>query len=169
MRRWPSILLLIPLLGVIGCAYRLGPTNGEKAGDRSIKIAPFENKTIEPRLIEAVSAALRRELQQDGTYKLNTGSDPDLIVTGSILKYERDAISVRPTDALSPLDLRIVIIARVIATERVSGKVLLDREISGRTEVRAQSDLVSAERQALPLAARSLARSATALIVDGTW
>lgn len=169
MRRWPSILLLIPLLGVIGCAYRLGPTNGEKAGDRSIKIAPFENRTIEPRLIEAVSVALRRELQQDGTYKLETGSDPDLIVTGSILKYERDTISVRPTDALSPLDMRIVIIARVIATERVSGKVLLDREISGRTEVRAHSDLVSAERQALPLAARSLARSATALIVDGTW
>lgn len=169
MRRWTSILLLIPLLGVIGCAYRLGPTNGERAGDRSIKIAPFENRTIEPRLIEAVSAALRRELQQDGTYKLETGSDPDFIVTGSILKYERDTISVRPTDALSPLDLRIIIHARVIATERVSGKVVLDREISGRTEVRAQSDLGSAERQALPLAARSLARSATALIVDGTW
>ena len=123
MRRWLYILLLIPLLGLIGCAYRLGPTNGEKAGDRSIKIAPFENKTIEPRLIEAVSAALRRELQQDGTYKLNTGSDSDLIVTGSILKYERDAISVRPTDALSPLDMRIIIHARVIAKERVSGRM----------------------------------------------
>ena len=169
MRRWLSIPVLLALVGISGCAYRLGPTNGVKAGERSIKVAPFENKTIEPRLIEALSAALRRELQQDGTYKLNTGSDPDLIVTGSILKYERDTISVRPTDALSPLDMRIVIIARVIATERVSGKVLLDREISGRTEVRAQSDLVSAERQALPLAARSLARSATALIVDGTW
>jgi hypothetical protein len=155
MRPWLSILLIVPVVGMIGCAYRLGPTNGEKAGDRSIKIAPFENKTIEPRLIEAVSAALRR--------------DPDLIVTGSILKYERDAISVRPTDALSPLDMRIIIHARVIAKERVSGKVVLDREISGRTEVRAQSDLVSAERQALPLAARNLARSATALIVDGTW
>ena len=169
MRPWFSIPLLLVLISMSGCAYRLGPTNGEKAGDRSIKIAPFDNKTVEPRLIEALSAALRRELQQDGTYKLNTGSDPDLIVTGSILKYERDAISVRPTDALSPLDMRIIIHARVVATERVSGKVVLDREISGRTEVRAQSDLVSAERQALPLAARSLARSATALIVDGTW
>ena len=108
MRRWLFILLLIPLFGLIGCVYRLGPTNGEKAGDRSIKVTPFENKTIEPRLIEAVSAALRRELQQDGTYKLNTGSDPDLIVTGSILKYERDAISVRPTDALSPLGIKHV-------------------------------------------------------------
>lgn len=169
MPRGLLILFLAALTGLIGCAYRLGPTNGEKARDRSIKVAPFENKTIEPRLIEAVSAALRRELQQDGTYKLETGSDPDLIVTGSILQYERDAISVRPTDALSPLDMRIIIRAHVIATERVSGKVVLDREISGRTEVRAESDLVSAERQALPLAARNLARSATALIVDGTW
>ena len=163
------IALVAALLLAGGCAYRMGPTNGERAGTRTIKVTPFENKTIEPRLIEAVGAALRRELQQDGTYKLHTGSDPDLIVTGRILKYERHAISVRPTDALSPLDMRITIIAHVTARERTSGKVIVDREITGHTEVRAESDLVSAERQSLPLAARSLARSATALIVDGTW
>jgi len=34
-----------------GCAgYRLGPTNGQAAGARSVQIDPFVNKTVQPRL-----------------------------------------------------------------------------------------------------------------------
>ena len=92
-----------------------------------------------------------------------------LIVSGTILKFERSAVSVRSGDALSPLDLRIHILARIVARERITGKVVLDREVRGQTEVRSSTDLVSAERQAVPLAMQELARSATALLVDGTW
>lgn len=158
------------LLLLSGCAgYKLGPTNGQHSGARSVQINPFENKTIEPRLLEAISYALRKELQQDGTFHLDTHNEGDLIVSGTILKFERSAVSVRANDALSPLDLRITIHARVLARERISGKVILDREVRGQTEVRSSVDLVSAERQAVPLAMQELARSATALLVDGTW
>ena len=160
------------LLGLLlsGCAgYRLGPTNGERSGTRSVQINPFQNKTIEPRLAEAFAQALRKQIQQDGTYQLDTRQDGDIIVTGSIVKYDRHTISFRPRDALSPLDLRVTMTAHLTAKERLSGKVLFDRDVTGHSEVRSGSDLVSAERQALPLVAERLAINATALLVDGTW
>jgi len=162
-------LLLASLLCLTGCAYRLGPTNGERAGRRSVQVQPFQNKTIEPRLIEAVSFALRRQLQQDGTYKLDTHNEGDIVVTGDIVGYERHSLSFQSRDVLTPRDYRLTITAQVVARERLSGKVLLDRKITGHSDIRIGADLASAERQALPLVATDLARNATALLVDGSW
>ncbi|HEY2982497.1 MAG TPA: LptE family protein [Anaerolineales bacterium] len=165
---WPGLTAL--LLAVCGCAgYHLGPTNGQPASARSVQINPFQNQTIEPRLADAVSHALRKQIQQDGTFKLNTRNDGDIIVSGTIVSYDRHAVSFRPRDALSPLDLRVTMRAHVTARERISGKVLFERDVSGHSEVRSGSDLISAERQALPLVAERLAINATALLVDGTW
>ena len=153
-----------------GCAgYQLGPTGGQTAGARSIQINPFENRTIEPRLSEAITHALRKQIQQDGTFRLNTANEGDVILTGVITKYDRLAIALRSRDALTPRDYRITITAHVTARDRATGKVLLDREIIGRTEVRAGFDLNSAERQGIPLAADFLAVSATSLLADGSW
>ncbi|HZL13019.1 MAG TPA: hypothetical protein VFC85_02645, partial [Verrucomicrobiae bacterium] len=60
-------------LWLAGCAgYHLGPVNGAVAGEKSIEILPFNNQTLEPRLGEAVTQALRERLQTDGTYHLAT-------------------------------------------------------------------------------------------------
>lgn len=152
-----------------GCAYRLGPTNGARAGERSVQVAPFENKTVEPRLVEAVSFALRRQLQQDGTYKLDTHDEGDIVVTGTITSYERHSLSFQSRDVLTPRDYRLTITAHVKARDRATGKLLLDRAVIGHSDIRVGPDLASAERQALPLIAADLARNATALLVDGTW
>jgi hypothetical protein len=132
-------------------------------------VQPFENKTIEPRLVESVSLALRRQLQQDGTYPLNTHNEGDIVVTGTIVKYERQAISFQSRDALTPRDYRLRITAHVVARERLSGKLLLNREVTGYSDIRIGPDLASSERQALPLVAADLARNTTALLVDGSW
>lgn len=168
MRSWFWIGLLGLLLS--GCAgYRLGPTNGVRAGERSIQINPFLNKTIEPRLSEAVAISLRKNLQRDGTYRLNTHNEGDIIVTGAIVSYDRTQLSYQPRDILTPRDYRISITAQVTARDRNSGKVLLDRPVTGRTTVRVGQDLNSAERQALPLLADDLAQNVTSLLVDGEW
>lgn len=159
----------LTVAGLTGCAYHLGPTNGQRAGMRSVQVQPFQNKTIEPRLVEAVSFALRRQLQQDGTYKLDTHNEGDIVVTGAIVGYERHSLSFQSRDVLTPRDYRLTIIAHVNARERLTGKVLLDRKITGHSDIRIGADLASAERQALPLVAADLARSTTALLVDGSW
>jgi hypothetical protein len=169
MRLASVMVAALALASWSGCAYRLGPTNGERTGTRSVQVQPFENKTIEPRLVDAVSFALRRQLQQDGTYQLNTHNEGDIVVTGAIVSYERQPISLQSRDALTPRDYRLKITAHVTARERLSGKVLLDRSITGHSDIRIGPDLVSSERQAVPLVAADLARNATALLVDGSW
>lgn len=167
----PGLLCCLALLvlGTFGCAYHLGPTNGQSAGARTVQVNPFQNQTVEPRLVEAVTLALRRQLQQDGTYKLDTGNDGDIIVSGAIVAYERQSLAFQSRDALTPRDYRLTIVANVTARERGSGRVLLERRVSGHSDIRVGPDLVSAERQALPLVAADLARNTTALLVDGTW
>lgn len=169
MRRLLQLCLATALIGLCGCAYRLGPSNGESAGRRSVQVNPFENKTVEPRLIEAVSFALRRQLQQDGTYELDTRNEGDIVLTGTIVSYERHSLSFQSRDVLTPRDYRLTITAQVTARDRVSGKLLLDKKLTGHSDIRIGADLSSAERQALPLIAADLARNATALLVDGTW
>lgn len=169
MRHFALLYLAAALAVSSGCAYRLGPSNGESAGTRSVQVNPFQNKTPEPRLIEAVSFALRRQLQQDGTYSLDTHNDGDIVLDGTIVNYERRSLSFQSRDVLTPRDYRLTITARVTARDRVSGKLLLDREITGHSDIRIGADLASAERQALPTVAADLARNATALLVDGTW
>jgi hypothetical protein len=157
-------------LGFCGCAgYRLGPSNGMVAGSKSIQINPFQNETQEPRLIEPVVTALRRSLQQDGTYRLNTRGEGDIVVTGVLTHYDREGVSFQPGDILSARDFRMRVIAKITAIERSTGKTVLEREVIGRTSLRIGADLASAERQAVPLLAEDLAKNVTSLLVDGAW
>jgi hypothetical protein len=147
----------------------VGPTNGLAAGSKSIQVNLFQNQTYEPRLSEAVGFAMRRELQQDGTYRLDTRGEADIVVNGTIIKYDRAGISYNPNDIETVRDYYITLTARVIAVDRASGATLIDRPVSGKTTVRFTGDLPSAERQAAPLLAEDLARNVTSLLVDGTW
>jgi len=153
-----------------GCAgYRLGPTNPDLTRGRSIQVNFFQNQTVEPRLVEAVNHALRRNLQQDGTYKLNTRGDGDVVVSGVIVNYARQGLSFQPTDTLTARDYQVNVVIRLTATDRGTGRVILDRDVTGRTTIRFGTDLASAERQALPVLADDFAKNATTLLVEGTW
>jgi hypothetical protein len=157
-------------LALCGCAgYRLGPTAAAADRGRTVRVNFFENRTVEPRLVEAVSHALRKALQQDGTYRLNTRGDPDIIVNGVIAEYLREGLSFQPTDVLTARDYQVRLHVKLTATERQSGKVIVDRDVFGRTTIRIGSDLSSAERQALPLLADDFARNATTLLAEGAW
>ena len=164
---------LLPCLGftllLTGCAYHLGPTNGLRSGERSVQVNPFVNQTIEPRLSDAIVSSLRKNLQKDGTYRLDTRREGDIILSGSIVNYDRIQLSFQPTDILTPRQYRVVITAQVTARERLSGKVVLNRKVSGQSTLFVGPDLPSADRQVLPLVADDLAKNITGLLVDGEW
>jgi hypothetical protein len=159
------------LFAVSGCAgYKLGPTNGMPAGSRSVQVNIFQNKVLEePRLSEAVTSALRKQLQQDGTFKLDTHNQGDVIVNGTIVRYHRAGLSFQPRDIITPRDYLVTILAQVHARDQTTGKVLLNRRVGGHTTVRIGSDLGTSERQSIPLLADDLARNITALLADGEW
>ena len=153
-----------------GCAgYQLGPTGGQTAGGRTVQIVPFTNRTPEPRLGDAVTAALRKEVQRDGTFRLATRDAGDVVVSGELTGYRRGEVSFVPGDVTTARDYDVSLTSRVTARERSTGKVLLDQPVTSFTLVRVGSDLTSAERQALPLLAGDLAKRVTALLADGSW
>jgi hypothetical protein len=166
---WPIAALCgVTLLG--GCAgYQVGPVNGVPAGSRAVTVRPFRNDTFEPRLSETVDFALRRRLQQDGTYRLNTQEDGDVVVSGVITDMHREVLSFQPRDVLTPRDYEMRLVAKVTAKERVTGKVVLDKEFIGRTTVRASVNRDLAERQAEPTMAEDLARNITSALTEGSW
>ena len=165
-------ILLACLAGLVlsGCAgYRLGPTNGLAAGEKSIQLRPFSNLTLEPRLTDALTAQLRRELQRDGTFRLASHEDGDVVLSGAITRYNRHEMSLSPADTLTVRDYRLSLTAQVSARERATGKALLDQSVTGFALIRVGADLTSTERQALPLLAADLAKNITALLADGSW
>lgn len=153
-----------------GCAgYQLGPVNGALAGGKSIEVLPFNNQTLQPRLGDTLTQALREELQTDGTYRLTAHDPGDVVVTGVVTTYTRSGVSFLSTDASTPQDYRIDVTAHVTAREHATGKLLLDKDVTGQTLVPVSSDLADAERQALPLLAQDLARNITGLLTEGAW
>ncbi len=170
MRTLLSLGLALGLASLTGCAsYKLGSTTDFPAGQHSIQIGLIRNQTLEPRLIESLNNALRKRFQQDGTYKLDTRGESDVVLTGVITRFDRAPLSYLPGDILTVRDYALGLSAKLTVKDRSSGKVIFDREVSGRTTIRAGTDLASAERQAVPLLAEDLARNAASLIVDGNW
>jgi hypothetical protein len=164
-----EIAVVIIILAMQGCAYRLGPIGGQTAGARSIQVQPFANNALEPRLSEAVVNSLRKNIQRDGTFRLERSSDADVILSGTILSFDRAELSFQPGDIITPRDYRVSILTKVTAQERATGKVLMDRLVTGNTTVRIGSDLPSAERQALPLIADDIGRKVASLLSEGAW
>jgi hypothetical protein len=169
--QWAGLSLSVVVAFVLaGCAgYQLGPTNGLAPREKSVQITPFVNQTLHPGLTDVVTSQLRKELQRDGTYMLDTRGNADVLVSGTILKYDRIEVTLSSSDILTVQDYRLVLTARVKALERATGKVLFDEEVKGNTLIRVGSNLPSVEYQSMPLLANDLARNVTAMLADGRW
>jgi hypothetical protein len=165
--KWLGLLLMVALTGCVG--YTAGPTNGFPAGERTVKVNYFKNETLEPRLVVAVNRALKRNLQKDGTFELETRGSADLLVTGELIKFLRGGVSYTPGDTLSVRDYSMQLTAKIKVIDRATGNVIVDQEVTGSSIVRVGNDLTAGQRQAVPLIADQLARQATSLIVDGDW
>lgn len=169
--RLPELFALMAVTALLaGCAgYHLGPVNGAVAGEKSIEVLPFNNQTLQPRLGDAVTQALRERLQTDGTYHLATHGPGDVVVSGVITRYNREGLSYLNNDVTTTENYRVGIIAHVVARDRNTGKVLLDKNVNGYTLIHVGTDLADSERQSLPLLSEDLARNITELLTEGAW
>jgi hypothetical protein len=171
MRGWNFFLTVALAIFSAGCAgYHLGPVKPDVvAGAQTIEIVPFNNQTLQPRLGDAVTQALRERIQTDGTYRLATGNPGDVVVTGVIKNYQRSGVSFLTTDVTTAQSYDVTVTAHVVARERATGKLLLEKNISGETLVQPGADLADAERQAMPVLAEDLARRVAELLTEGPW
>lgn len=168
--RLSHIFALTLCVLLCGCAgYKLGPTGGQEAGAKSVQITPFVNNSQEPGLADEATSALRKAIQRDGTLKLATHGDSDLIVTAVITDYRRRELTLLRGDLRTVRDYQVTMVAHVTVRERASNKVVLDRDVDGSTLLRVGVDFGSSERQAAPQLAEDLARGIKDLLVDGSW
>ena len=171
MTRFLRVLAGLGLIGLLaGCAgYHLGPVNGGLAGDKSIEILPFNNQTLEPRVGDAITQALREHIQTDGTFHLASNEDCDVVLTGVIRSYSRAGLNYLSTDVATPDNYQINLVVHITVRDRATSKLLIDKDVNGSTLVHVGTDLASAERQSLPILADDVARTITELLTEGSW
>lgn len=169
MRLLRTFLAVFALATFAGCAsYHLGPVKTDVAG-KSVEVLPFNNRTLQPRLGDALTQALRQRIQTDATCRLATHGEGDIILSGLVTRYERAGLGYSGRDAVTPENFNVEVTVEITARERSTGRILLEREIKGRTLVHVGGDLASAERQAMPLLAADLAQNITGLLTEGSW
>jgi hypothetical protein len=165
-----ALLVIAAASFLCGCGgYRLGPTGGQIAGEKSVQVLPFVNHSSEPGLSDEVTSALRKSIQRDGTFHLATQGGGDWVVSGILIGYSRQEETLSSSDIRTVIDYRVTLTAKITVRDRASGRVLLERDVSGVTLERVGQDFVSTERQSAPLLADSLAKQITDLLVDGEW
>ncbi|HEV7923806.1 MAG TPA: LPS assembly lipoprotein LptE [Verrucomicrobiae bacterium] len=165
----PLLICLVAAL-LAGCAgWKLGPSNGLPAGSRSVEVKSFVNKTREPRVAEYLAASLRKQFQQDGSYRLETSGRGDILIMGEIVRFDRSGLSYQTNDVLTPQEYTLSLTAHVVAINVNTGQTNFNKDVFGRTYIRLGNDQSSAERQAIPLLTDDLARNAVSFVVDGDF
>jgi hypothetical protein len=161
-----SRALCLAFVLLAGCAgYRLGPTLG--AQYRSVAVPMFRNKTLKPQLEAQVTNGIIKRFQADGTLRVDSIANADVVLTGEIVRYRRHELRSRRTETGTPREYRVSIDAKIEARDRVTGKVLLaSTTVTGSADTFIGDDLQSAEEQVLPLIADDLAKQVVTLLAE---
>jgi hypothetical protein len=127
--RIARVILAIPFLllpGILfGCAgYHVGPVT--KTSFHSIAVPMFRNETLRPQLEAKITNEILRRLQQDGSLQIEPQSRADVILTGTVVRYERIALRSLQSDTGVPREYRIVITVRVEVRDRRTGETVLN-------------------------------------------
>lgn len=153
-------------LFALGCAgYHIGPVT--KLSYKSIAVPMFRNTTLRPQIEAQISNAVIQRLQQDGSLRIEPRSRADVVLTGSVTKYYREALRSLRTDTGVPREYEITITVHVEATDRRTGEtVLKPTDVEGKTDVFIGEDQQSSEEQALPLIADDIGKRVAGLLVE---
>jgi len=162
--------LCLVACGLTGCAgYHLGPVIGGAPVSQSVAVLPFNNQTMQPRLGDAVTQAVRERVQTDGACHLVNRDEADIVITGTITHYGREPLSFLATDAYTPDNYRVGVVAHVVARERATGRLVFEKDIKGFTLMHVGTDLNSADLQSQSLLAQDLAHNVVEQLTEGTW
>ncbi len=168
MRTFPAHLSLMALAAAaiwIGCAnYQLGTTLPPHL--RTISVATFENASEEPNIESSITAATLREFQRDGQLKIKDPEEADILLTGTVIKYQLEALRANRNHPKSTAEYKAVLMIHIRAVERRTGKKIVEQNVSGSKIFDASGDLVSARRNILPDVSTDLARKIVDAVIS---
>ena len=137
-------------------------------GVNTIAIPTLRNHTLYPRIEVLVSDTIIRQVQEDGTYKVASSDESaDAVLEGEILSVVRrpSRTVIGDVQATEEFDMTLTIHYRVI--RRATGEVTDDKNATGTTSFFVSGDVNQDERQAIPLAAQSVAQRIVSDIGEG--
>jgi len=156
-------------LALSGClGYHVGPVKPYYLRDvHSIAVPTFKNRTLVPRIEVLVTDTVIKQMQQDGTFQIESGDKADATLNGEVLRIVRaPARSVRG-NVLATTEFALTLSVRYSLTGKNGEQLAAANEAIGTTSFFVSSDVTTDERQALPLATEDLATRLVSQISEG--
>jgi Lipopolysaccharide-assembly len=156
-------------LALSGClGYHVGPVKPYYLRDvHSIAVPTFKNRTLVPRIEVLVTDTVIKQMQQDGTFQIESGDKADATLNGEVLRIVRaPARSVRG-NVLATTEFALTLGVRYSLTGKNGEQLAAANEAIGTTTFFVSSDVTTDERQALPLATEDLATRLVSQISEG--
>ncbi|MFC1498079.1 LPS assembly lipoprotein LptE [Verrucomicrobiota bacterium] len=156
------LVFVVTLNGCVG--YRLGSTLPSYI--KTIHVPTFINKCNEPMLETETTQAAVREFQKDGTLRVTGAVEADLLLSVTLVDYDLRSLRFGKNQAKATKEYRLKITAEINCKDRLTGKVMIRKQVQGEATFEPSGDLSSAKRSALPEAARDLAHDIVENIVE---
>ena len=162
--------LFITLAAILtaGCGYHLvGYGSSLPNHIKTIAIPTFKNSSIEPNIHRDVTDSIRRAFISDGRLKLIDARRADLIIKGTLIKYQLQPVSFSAQDTVDEYIIRLGV--QVEAYDRIKKKLLFKQEFNPQWDYRVTSSVVdseSARNTALIQSYSDLADQLVSIIID---
>jgi hypothetical protein len=157
--------------------YHIGPVKPYYLQDvHTIAVPTFENNTLIPRIEVLVTDTVIKQFQQDGTFKIASNENADVILKGEISRITRSPARSVAANVLATSEFNLVMRLRYKLVGRDGKLIGTPGEVSGSTSFFVENtssisttngDVTTDERQALPLATEQLATRLVSQLSEG--
>jgi len=158
------------LVGIFtGCAgYTLGPTPPTyMKGIRTVAVPILKNVTITPDIEALATTTIIRQIQQDGTYEISGVDHADAVVYGTITSVSRTKARSLQGNVLASAEFNVLVTIDFEIERATTAQVLGHRSFTGNTTFFVGNDILSQERQALPLAVQDASVQFVSFLSEG--
>ena len=153
MRTLQAAILAFAALAFGGCAYPFGDARPSMMrGITTLSVPTSKNKTLEPNVEGLLADTIIKQLQTDGTYKIDYTDRADAIVYTTLEEVVRTPARAVRGNVLATSEYLFTTTIRYEVVDRATGKQLMMGTVNGRTSFFVTADLQTDEIQALPLA-----------------
>jgi outer membrane lipopolysaccharide assembly protein LptE/RlpB len=153
-----------------GCAgYHIGSVKPYYLRDvHTIAVPTFKNNTLVPRIEVLITDTVIKQFQQDGTYRIVGDDEADAILKAEIVGISRTQARSVVGNVLATQEFNLTLRVRYSLVNRADETVLAPpATVSGTTSFFVSSDIVTDERQALPLATEDVATHLVSALSEG--
>lgn len=161
-------LLISTLLNA--CAgYHLGSIPPKfMDGVHTVAVPTFTNDTLLPRLEVLGANSLIKQIQQDGTYRVVSAENADVIVSCRISDIRRHGARSVKSDVLKQSEFDLTVVVKYIVKKRSTGEDIHTGSTTGSTSFFVSgNDINQDERQAIPLALENAAVHMVSQLSEG--